>query len=304
VESINNERFDALIEKEIITREFFLILLTPTALNSEWVKREVTIALKHNKNIIPLYIGDFDPDKHIPNDLAELKRISGIRYIHDYADSALTKIYRILEIKPSIRRNVLYGLASILFVTLLFLILNPSLGIVLSLVPSATGTFVPDPIATATPFSTTVPIFQIPSIIASQEVATVSSHSGDVNTSPTKLNLIRSPDAIAICTDKNINLSSVKLSLPLINETYEIGNLFSESQNTLAGNCWCLQQENARFPLPSGCSKSNSHITPWAGSYWLNSDVKISLGDSTLGICGAQPDNRSTYSCPFTIERN
>src|SRR5712691_5214877 len=42
------------IEEELMARESFIIVLSPDAMNSKWVRREFTIALNEGKRIVPV----------------------------------------------------------------------------------------------------------------------------------------------------------------------------------------------------------------------------------------------------------
>src|SRR5258708_6650975 len=43
------------IVEELTARDVFLLVLSPEAMNSVWVRREINVALNENKDIIPLY---------------------------------------------------------------------------------------------------------------------------------------------------------------------------------------------------------------------------------------------------------
>jgi len=80
VENLNGGVFPEKIRDEIITRQYFLIILAPTTLDSDWVKREVQLAFKHYKKIIPLETNEFDFSRDIPPELSDLKQYGGIPY--------------------------------------------------------------------------------------------------------------------------------------------------------------------------------------------------------------------------------
>ena len=85
-------KFSREIEKEIIHRKFFVVILTPTTLESEWVRKEIKIALAHDRSIIPLITRDFKFDEHVPDDVAQLREFNAIEYDFRNPDVALRKL--------------------------------------------------------------------------------------------------------------------------------------------------------------------------------------------------------------------
>ncbi|MBI1281791.1 MAG: TIR domain-containing protein [Anaerolineaceae bacterium] len=98
VEDINGGRFDATIEREIIARDHFLVILAPQTLESEWVQRELQTALTHGKNIIPLETGGFSFSQHVPPELDELKRYGGIPYDFKSPETTFRRLARALQL--------------------------------------------------------------------------------------------------------------------------------------------------------------------------------------------------------------
>ena len=85
VESINAGRFANIIEREIQRRDYFVVLLTPETLESEWVRKEIQIALAARKNIVPITTQGF-AFGNLPPEIAELAQYSGIPYQYEYAE--------------------------------------------------------------------------------------------------------------------------------------------------------------------------------------------------------------------------
>ena len=92
VENINGGRFATIIEKEIINREHFLVILTPQTLASEWVRREIETALKHRRNIIPLLAQGFTFAQPLPSEIKDLADYSGIPYDFQDPNRAIERI--------------------------------------------------------------------------------------------------------------------------------------------------------------------------------------------------------------------
>lgn len=95
VEDIDQGRFDEIVEREIASRDYFVIILTPTTLESEWVVREVEAALRHRRNIISILMDDFSFE-HLPPSIAPLKYYHGIPYIHAYSEGFFDKLKKAL----------------------------------------------------------------------------------------------------------------------------------------------------------------------------------------------------------------
>lgn len=92
VEDINGGKFSARLEKEIINRDYFLVILKPDTLASEFVRKEIETALRHDKPIIPVEADGFVWPAKLPDDIAGLSAYDGITYSHDYADAAFGRI--------------------------------------------------------------------------------------------------------------------------------------------------------------------------------------------------------------------
>src|SRR5579859_4047893 len=99
VENINAGRFAAIIEKEIIAREHFLVILTPSSLESEWVTREILTALANHRNIIPLMTQAFDFSKPLPQEIADLANYSGIPYDYQDPERAIERLKKAIGIR-------------------------------------------------------------------------------------------------------------------------------------------------------------------------------------------------------------
>ncbi len=100
VEDINGGRFASIIEHEIITREYFVVILTPSTLESEWVQREIGVALREHKLIVPLMAEGFSFSQPLPPEIAGLGEYSGIPFDYQYADAAFARLERALGLPP------------------------------------------------------------------------------------------------------------------------------------------------------------------------------------------------------------
>lgn len=107
VEAINGGRFEAIIEREIILRDYFLVLLTPNTLDSEWVRREIATALRHQKKIIPVSARGFSlATASLPQGLEELAQYDEIRYDTEYSDASINRIAIAIDLNVNVTTNL------------------------------------------------------------------------------------------------------------------------------------------------------------------------------------------------------
>jgi hypothetical protein len=95
-EDISAGRFAAIIEREIINCDHFLLILAPPTLESEWVQREVHKALEHDKHIVVLTMPGFDFNQHVPDELAAIREYHGIEYSPVYTEAMFAGIAKAL----------------------------------------------------------------------------------------------------------------------------------------------------------------------------------------------------------------
>jgi hypothetical protein len=99
VEDIDKGRFENVISAGIENADSFLLLLAPETLKSEWVRKEVNLALDLGKNIVLLMMPDFSMEKHVPEEMSALRRLHGIPYNHHYAEAALEKVKKAIGLE-------------------------------------------------------------------------------------------------------------------------------------------------------------------------------------------------------------
>jgi tetratricopeptide (TPR) repeat protein len=100
VESIDSGTFDTIILNQIAARAHFLLILTPGTLErcaepGDWLRREIEEALRLNRNIVPLFINNFDMNTgttYLTGALVDLSRFNGLNVPHDYFDPAMEKL--------------------------------------------------------------------------------------------------------------------------------------------------------------------------------------------------------------------
>ncbi len=103
-EAINGGRFAAIIEREIINRDYFLVILAPDTLESEWVQREIATALRHadKVKIIPVTVGFSLGRVDLPEEIAELAEYDAVLYEREYADASIERIAKAVGLAESL----------------------------------------------------------------------------------------------------------------------------------------------------------------------------------------------------------
>jgi len=94
--------FERIILENIVTRDHFLVLLTPSALEScgdpsDWLRREIETALNSRRNIVPLMLDGFNFDNpkiasQLTGSLAALRRYNGLNIPADYFMEAMKRL--------------------------------------------------------------------------------------------------------------------------------------------------------------------------------------------------------------------
>jgi hypothetical protein len=116
----------------------------------------------------------------------------------------------------------------------------------------------------------------------------------------------RSGDTVAVCTDKMTDLSTLWFDFGH-GWRYMLGDHLVKSAQTLAGQCWCLQLETPRFPVPTLCQDHNTSRQYAAGSardVWRNGTLTLTLDNKQVGTCKAQPDNLGVYQCELMLSED
>ncbi len=79
VDSIGSGAFPPYILKAIVERDYFILLLAPETLESEWVQKEIAYALELEKTIIPVLLDGFKlSEETIPAEFALFHKLNNI----------------------------------------------------------------------------------------------------------------------------------------------------------------------------------------------------------------------------------
>jgi len=109
VEGLDPGSFSQQLLHQIAARAHFLPVLSPGTLErcknpDDWVLREIQEAIRLDRNIIPIFINNFnvtDLGKHLPAaTAAQLQEMQGVRVHYDYFDAAMDKLRNHLS-KPT-----------------------------------------------------------------------------------------------------------------------------------------------------------------------------------------------------------
>src|SRR5262245_1256839 len=101
VESIGSGRFDAILKHQIAARPYFLLILTPRALDrciqpGDWVFREIEHALDTQRVIVPIVTPEFSRDdisRYLSGRLGEaLAPLNTVNLVHEYWEAAMEKL--------------------------------------------------------------------------------------------------------------------------------------------------------------------------------------------------------------------
>ncbi|MBZ0284077.1 MAG: toll/interleukin-1 receptor domain-containing protein [Anaerolineae bacterium] len=93
IDDINEGHFAEIIEKAIKNCDYFVVVLAPGTLESEWVKREIQSALSLGKTIIPLLVDKFVLDKdQLPEDIQDIASHNAITLLPEFYEEAMNRL--------------------------------------------------------------------------------------------------------------------------------------------------------------------------------------------------------------------
>jgi len=106
VERLEAGKFDNNLLESIRLAKYFLLVLTPNALDrcmgdderKDWVHREICTALESNCKIIPI-IDNFQwpQPEDLPEDMRAVCYFNGVRWVHDYQDACVEKVDKFMR---------------------------------------------------------------------------------------------------------------------------------------------------------------------------------------------------------------
>ncbi|GMT19865.1 hypothetical protein PFISCL1PPCAC_11162, partial [Pristionchus fissidentatus] len=108
VDKLYAGKFDASLLKNIQAAKHFILVLTPNSLDrllndhncDDWIHKELRCAFEHNKNVIPIFDQHFEfPEREndIPQDIRNITKYNGVRWVHDYQEACMDKVERFIK---------------------------------------------------------------------------------------------------------------------------------------------------------------------------------------------------------------
>ncbi|MBQ9746630.1 MAG: leucine-rich repeat protein [Clostridia bacterium] len=93
-DSISGGYFDSRILDAIEACNDFVLVLPPHSLErcvneDDWVRQEISHALRHKKNIIPVLLPGFAFPDNMPSDIADVARYNGVQFVMAYFDGVI-----------------------------------------------------------------------------------------------------------------------------------------------------------------------------------------------------------------------
>ena len=115
VEELGSGKFDDALLSTISHSRNMLLVLSPGALDrcqgdttmQDWVHREVSCALEHGVQVIPIVSDEFQWPKQseLPEDLQQVCTLNGVAWSHEYQDACVEKILSFLHLPKASRRK-------------------------------------------------------------------------------------------------------------------------------------------------------------------------------------------------------
>ena len=108
IETLRNGKFNEQLYQRIDECKDVIVVLNRTALDlredpdDDWLRLEVAYAIKKGKNIIPVFLRDYESPKPgaLPPDIADLVEFQGVTASDEHFDSTLNRICDLLQSRP------------------------------------------------------------------------------------------------------------------------------------------------------------------------------------------------------------
>lgn len=112
IESLNSGKFNEKLLEVIEECKDMVIILPPKGLDrchneGDWLYRELEHGIKHQKNIVPVLMKNFEWPDNIPEKIAQIRNYNGIVDNKDYFDAVIDKLTTLLTSKPVVGGNAL-----------------------------------------------------------------------------------------------------------------------------------------------------------------------------------------------------
>ena len=135
IENLRSGKFNEQLYDRIDNSKDVLVILPPGSLDrckdeDDWLRLEIAHAIKAGKNIIPIFLRNFEyPEEPLPDDIAELTNYQGVEASPELFNAFLERLKRLLVSKRHItwdrvKRQVLFSLLPLFLVTATLLYLH------------------------------------------------------------------------------------------------------------------------------------------------------------------------------------
>jgi hypothetical protein len=117
VEALRSGAFNTMLYSVIDECRDVIVVLSQNSLDrcndeNDWVRLEITHALKTGKNVIPVFLRSFEFPEKLPEDIAPLRYQNGLEASSEFFDAFIGKLKLFLKSKPTllqrIRQNVVF----------------------------------------------------------------------------------------------------------------------------------------------------------------------------------------------------
>jgi hypothetical protein len=111
VEDIRSGDFNVKLYEVISNCKDVLVVLSQNALDrcseeDDWVRNELSFALKEGKNVIPIMLRGFTFPQTLPPDIEAIRRQNGLEASTEFFDAFIEKLYTFLKSKPAFKTRV------------------------------------------------------------------------------------------------------------------------------------------------------------------------------------------------------
>ncbi len=112
VESLRSGEFNQELYRVIETCNDFLVILSPGSLDrcvneDDWVKQEISCAMKHEKNIVPVLLRNFKFPEKLPEEIEGIRWKNGVEASTEFYDAFIRKLTTFLVTRPPIKNRIL-----------------------------------------------------------------------------------------------------------------------------------------------------------------------------------------------------
>ena len=109
IEGLDHGPFDEQLYAVIDNSVNFVLILSQGALErcadkDDWVRKEIMHALEMNKNIIPFMLEEFEWPEALPEEINEISKRQGLRFVTEYPAAVIDKLTSLL-VKPKADTN-------------------------------------------------------------------------------------------------------------------------------------------------------------------------------------------------------